>query len=337
MATGNTTTIGSDDEAVAALQAALRAGGMPSAALAFRAWPTIDFKLEGEDFDGTINAAVAEAILEAQRAINATYLHLVKPYASRLDAEEKRKIEVQARVERGSSLVSFDFSSALTEIAKHLTSAMTGPEIVTTVLGSGLLIGASFVARAYVKHRAEGLVRSRELDHALAMSSEETRKMQLVADAIERQSALRQVKDDFDEVRNDVLRAGATADRMVFEGVRLNADDARRLARQPRGSATDEQLNGVYQIDAVTWPSDDEAVLRLRAAEGAEEFNATLATRSLTEADKQLLAAAEWNRQPVYFSVNAKRLHGRVSAAVIVGLDWERLRNYVAQQRPAGQ
>ena len=51
----------------------------------------------------------------------------------------------------------------------------------------------------------------------------------------------------------------------------------------------------------------------------------------------QLLAAAEWNRQPVYFSVNAKRLHGRVSAAVIVGLDWERLRSYVAQQGPARQ
>ena len=45
-------------------------------------WPTIDFTLDGPQFEGTINASVAEAIVEAQRAVNNTYRHSPQPVAA---------------------------------------------------------------------------------------------------------------------------------------------------------------------------------------------------------------------------------------------------------------
>jgi len=161
------------------------------------------------------------------------------------------------------------------------------------------------------------------------MSEQETKRLEVVTQAMTRQPKLAIANDDFDDARDALLRSAADAKTLTVDGLTLTGEQSARLPRQPRAKSEQVQLNGVYLITSVSWSNDDYVELGLRSTGGSDtlEMKATLTTRSLLQADKDLLAAAEWNRTPVYLSINAKTLRGEVVDATIVGFDWEAVRN----------
>ncbi len=262
-----------------------------------------------------------------QRAVDLAYLRLVRPEGKRLTDAEKEKTAVTATVERGSSLVTVDMDAVLTQLAADLVNKMSPTDISVVVLGLGLIAGATVVAKQYVKSRAEKAGKAAELATQVSLSEQETKRLEIVTSAMSRQPVLAAAREDFDDARDAILRSAADAQTVNLDGVQLTGEQARRLPREPRATAEMVQLNGVYLIAAVSWPADGEAVLELRSVDTGLAFRASLNTRSLLQTDKSLLAAAEWNRTPLYLSINARMLRGEVSAATIVGFDWEALRN----------
>ncbi|AVO33021.1 hypothetical protein C6570_01185 [Ottowia oryzae] len=206
-------------------------------------------------------------------------------------------------------------------------------DIVITVLGLGIIAGATVVAKQFIKSRAEAAGKSTELATQVALSEQETKRLKVVTEAMARQPALVSARDDFDDARDAILRSASDATTIRLDGIQLTGEQARRLTREPRATSQEVQLNGVYLITEVSWPRDGSAVLELRSTERSLEFKASLDTRSLIQADKDLLAAAEWNRTPLYLSINARTLRGNVTNATIVGFDWDALRDGKA---PAG-
>lgn len=300
---------------------------MPGQGLELSGWPKIEIKLTGPHYDGTITAATAKALVELQRAVDLAYLRLVRPEGKRLTDAEKEKTAVTATVERGSSLVTVDMDAVLTQLAADLVNKMSPTDISVVVLGLGLIAGATVVAKQYVKSRAEKAGKAAELATQVSLSEQETKRLEIVTSAMSRQPVLAAAREDFDDARDAILRSAADAQTVNLDGVQLTGEQARRLPREPRATAEMVQLNGVYLIAAVSWPADGEAVLELRSVDTGLAFRASLNTRSLLQTDKSLLAAAEWNRTPLYLSINARMLRGEVSAATIVGFDWEALRN----------
>lgn len=326
--------ITSDEAAAHALEQALRSRLelAPGQQIRIENWPTIEIVLTGPHYDGTITAATAKALIELQHAIDQAYLSLVRPDGKRLTDAEKQRTAFTATVDKGSSVVSVDLNPVMTQLAADLVNKMSPVQIIITVLGLGMIAGAAVIAKQYVKSRAEKAGKAAELAAQVNLSEQETKRLAIVTEAMKRQPQLAQAWEDFDDARDAILRSAADAETINLDGVVLTGEQARRLPREPRATSEEAQLNGVYLITAVTWPSDDEAILDLRSTEKTLEMRASLNTRSLLQKDRNLLAAAEWNRTPVYLSINARLLRGEVTKATIVGVHWDALRDVKSPQ-----
>lgn len=331
MATRDELIISSDADAAQVLQDVLRnqLSLAPDQQIKMQGWPTVEIRLTGPNYDGTITAATAKALVELQHAADQAYLNLVRPSGRRLTDAEKSRTAITAKVEKGSSLLTVDFSEFAKTLATDLVQKMSSTDILIAVLGLGMIAGASVVFKQYLRSRAATASKEKELQAQLAMSEQETKRLEVVTQAMTRQPKLAIANDDFDDARDALLRSAADAKTLTVDGLTLTGEQSARLPRQPRAKSEQVQLNGVYLITSVSWSNDDYVELGLRSTGGSDtlEMKATLTTRSLLQADKDLLAAAEWNRTPVYLSINAKTLRGEVVDATIVGFDWEAVRN----------
>ncbi len=296
------------------------------AILVFDNWPKVEIRLTGTHYEGTITANAAQMLIEYQKAFEHAFLELAKPNASRLTNAEKKDLAITAEVKKGSTLLTLDLNAALTQLSTQLVGKMTPNDILIALLGLGTIAGSAFVAKAFFQARATRLTRNAELDAQIKMSQEETKRLDVVTKAMAVQPKLAHVKDDFDNARDAVLRNASDANTLSLDGVTMSAVQAVQMARQPRESSKEAQLNGVYYITGVSWPDDVTANLDLRALDSSREFKATLNTESLLPKDRSLIAQAEWDRTPLYLSINAKLLRDNVASATIVGFDWDRLR-----------
>lgn len=327
MAQMKSTTISSDNAALDLLKKALEDQADEALSLNFKDWPQVHIELKGPHYEGTITAGTAQALIGYQKAFEQAYIRLAKPDAKRLTNEEKRAIAIKAKVEKGSTLLTIDFNEALTNLSTQLLGKMTPTQILIAVLGLGIVAGGTVVAKAFVNSRAARLTKDSELQQQLAISKEETKRLQVVTEAMRQQPKLHQANLDFDDARDDVLRSAADATSFKFEGVQMNGQQAATMARSPKAKSIEVQLNGIYIIRGVTWPlGDDEVILDLRGLENSLEFKASLSTESLLQRDKDLLAKAEWERIPLYLSINAKKLRDDIVSATVVGFDWDKLR-----------
>lgn len=328
MATFKERTISSDEDAITLLDVALETPAQTEGVqLSFDGWPQVEIKLTGSNYKGTITANAAQMVIEYQKAFEHAFLELVKPTSTRLSNAEKKQLAVTAKVNKGSTILTLDFNAALTQLATQLIGKMSPNEILIAILGLGTIAGATFVAKSFVKERAARLTKVSELDAQLQLSKQETARLDVVTKAMQAQPKLAYVKEDFDGARDAVLRNASDAKTLTFEGIELTSSQATTMARQPRQESKETQLNGIYYITGVTWPNDESAMLELRAVETTREFKASLSAESLLPKDKTLIAKAEWDRTPLYLSINARLLRDQVVSATVVGFDWDRLRS----------
>lgn len=296
--------------------------------LSFGDWPSVQLVLKGDGYSSTITAETAEAIVELQRAVDRTFARFVKgkTTANSLSKEERERLAFKAKVEDGSSLITINLDDAFSALAQNLAGKMTGTELVIAIASAALIWGGSSSLKAWLKLRAERQNRVTDMQERVALSEQETRRLELVTTAQSQSQVLRDVEADAASVREKFLRAGPDAKTVQFQGIRLTGEEARSLARDPREVAQEVQLNGVYVIGGLDWKKDETVRMDLRSVESqGMSFSASLATRSLMPKDKALLQRAEWDRKPVYMSVNARVRKGEVVDAVIVGVDMPRL------------
>lgn len=297
--------------------------------VSFGHWPSIELRLTGEGYSSTITADTAEAIVELQRSVDRTFARFVKGKhtATALSKEEREKLAFKAKVDQGSSLITINLDDAFSTLAQNLAGKMTGTEIVIAMASLALIWGGTSTVKAWLRTRAERQDRVTDMQERVALSEQETRRLELITQAKVRSPMLCEAETDASAVREKFLKSAPDAAGVQFQGVRLTGEEAKTLARDPREVAQPVQLNGVYVIGGLEWKRDETVRIDLRSAdEQGHVFSASLATRSLMPKDKELLQQAEWDRVPVYMSVNARVRRGEIVAAEIVGVDIPRLR-----------
>ena len=317
--------IRSEDDAFRYLQSALenQLGDAP-VNIVFENWPIVTIKLEGEGYDSTITSRLAEALVDLQHAMNRTYARAAHGSANpnTLTNDEKRDIQFKARVEKGSSLVSVDLGAYAEKLAIALAGKMDGTDIALTVIGTALVGGGVLAYKAFLKSRSEDKKVGTGTQERIALSQEETRRMELMTRAIAAQPRLAVAQQDFDDVRHGIVKSVADATTLSVQGVALSASDARAIASTPRAKAEEVQLNGHYMIHKIDWSKQDDARIALYSTDDSLEFSANLDTASLKAENKEMLKASEWDRKRLHMTINATRLRGEITTARIVGVEW---------------
>lgn len=292
----------------------------------FRKWPILEIRIEGKGYDSTITSTMAQSLVELQAALNRTYARAIKgtSNSNALTLEERREIQFKAKVEKGSSLVKVDIGEFAAKLANQLANKMDGTDIVVTVVGCAIAAASLLAYKHFLNKRSEDKKVDAETKAKVALSQEETKRLEIFSSALSNNANLKAVKSDFDDVRHDILKSAANADRISIQDLPLTSASAKAIASTPREKAEEVQLNGNYRISNINWSKEDEVRISLYSTDAgvSREFIATMAIHNLTKDNKEKLKECEWSRTPVYLSVNAMILRGDVTTARIVGVDW---------------
>ena len=328
--------VGSEEQAFELLRKALanELADQPYV-LEFDNWPVLTLRFVGEGYSSTITPRIAEALIELQHAMNRSYARLARHAgnANVLTKEERKAIEFKAKVDEGSSLITVDLGDYAEALTAALVGKMTGTELVVTILGIAIS-GASLLAyKAFLASRSEDKKVDLATRQAVQLSQLEAQKLEVLSRALTQRPALRASHEDFDGVRHDILKSVGDAAQLDVQGLALTQEQAQAIAMTPRSKAEEVQLNGNYRIVKLDWSKADEVRISLYGVDTApREFVAAMRAHNLTAQNIERLKACEWERKPVYLSINATVLRGEVTTATIVDVDWPQDANNGSQE-----
>lgn len=309
--------------AFAALEKALRNDlGDANYNIEFVDWPKLVIKLDGPGYNSSITSDVAEALVGIQAAVNRSYARLVHQTADSrgLTGSERSKLQFKAKVSKGSSLITVDLGEFAKTLTHELIPKMTPEALVISVIGVAVTAGSVLAYKSFLKARSEDKKIETEASKAIALSQEETKRLETLAKALQANAAVSAAKSDFDETRNTLLRSVGDARHLAVNDVSVDRETAKILSTSRRTPSEDAQLNGTYMILSVDLRQQDYVKLRVRRVQDGKEFAATFQDSSLDRAQIGLLQSAEWGRTPVYLSINATILRGEVTTAGVVSV-----------------
>lgn len=316
--------ITSEAEAFAYLEQAIR-GEMDTGEiieLSFENWPAISLKLEGEGYNSVITPEMAQGIVSLQAAVNRIYARLVHHEANTrcLKASEKEQLRIKAKVEEGSTLIEIPLGDVAEKLATNLVTKMDSNQLVVTILGVVVAAAGSWCYKQWLNTRAQEKEIDAQTQQTIAMTVEETKRMEVFSQAISKVHELAHVREDLDLARTELVKGVADANQITLDGVTVTAEPIKKLAANVRAQSVERQLNGTYLIQGVDHSAEDEVKMRVSNVDNGREFTARFHDHSLDHAQIDLLKTAEWDRSRVYLSINATELRGEITSAIIVAV-----------------
>src|SRR5687768_4328284 len=133
-----------------------------------------------------------EGLLDFQHGLDRTYARIVhnKENAAHLKKSDRKEIEFKAKVSEGSSLVEVNLTELAGKFAGELIGKMEPTHLVVMVLGGMLLRVASSVLKKQIERASHDKDLSEETKKSIALSQEETRRIEILASALTSQPRL---------------------------------------------------------------------------------------------------------------------------------------------------
>lgn len=191
---------------------------------------------------------------------------------------------------------------------------MSPQDLIVTILGLALVIAGRLGWKDWLDSR----LKEKEIESRLEMSREETKRLEVMRKAVERQPVLFDAKEDADASRDHLMRALDDPDEFRAADISLVGRNALELARKPRERSTPVRIDGDFKIIGVG--AADPAMFRLHLSriDDGTELHADAKEAVLTHDMRLALQRGEWERKPVHFSINARELRGQIMGAEVV-------------------
>lgn len=270
--------------------------------------------IKGRDWHSTVPTRVMGPLLEVQKDINRAYAQIKYSEFNlrKLKDEERDELEVVVKVEEGSSIFDAELWQQFSRMAEAAIGRMNGNQVVITVLGIALAIVAPVMYRAWLAARQK----EKEIETQVALSQQETARLQVFADAIKAVPALQVVREDALATNNRFLKAVKPGDRLDMKGVELQGDEAAALAQPEREHAQDIFIDGVFLVLGNRTDKSNGFRITVRRVSDQLTLNADVPLE-LPYEQQQLIQKAEWSKGKVRLSITASLLREAVSHAIV--------------------
>lgn len=307
--------IENESQAWAALERAVTTGFPDDVDIEFSGWPVLRMDVQGRDWQSTVPTRVMSPFLDVQKDINRAYAAVRYGSANlrKLKDEERDELEVVVRVREGSSLFDAELWKHLATISEAAAARMNGTQIVITVLGLGLLFTAPVMYKAWLASRAK----EKELDLQREMSAEETRKLQVMADALTKQSLLASTQEDVQATQNRLLKVAKDGDVLNLKDTPITAAAAAQLAQPERERAQDIFLNGTFTVLGNRTDKSEGFRINVRRESDQMTIHADVPI-DLPFDQQQMIQRAEWSKKSIYLEINASLLRESISQATVI-------------------
>ncbi|HIJ95818.1 MAG TPA: hypothetical protein HPP94_08805 [Desulfuromonadales bacterium] len=306
----------SEEEAWSLLEKAV-SNGLPKGTIQLNIgdWYNRHIKFEGERYNSTITPDLMQVFIDLQKTIYRTYSKLTYNETNhRLSDDEKKSLEIFVKVEPGSSDFTAMLNKAVETLTKGAVNEMQAHHYVIIIVASILCLTGTVMWRAFLKHRSE--IKQADLD--LALSQEESHRLEILGNAIKREPYVGIVQKDSEEFHNAVIKCGKTTDRFIVADQYVNGEQAGIMARNSRSQSEEVTLNGEYRITKVDSKDPDVFKVYL-VGNGLKEFSATLDRQTIISGKNlAIIQAAEWGQKPIRLMIDGKTVRGEVTSARIV-------------------
>lgn len=279
-------------------------------------WAEIHFHFKGPALNSTLTTSMMEAFIELQNNIYRVYakLHHDSGTTRTLTADEKLALNILVQVSPGSTQTTAILKDAVKKLVQGAVNKMEAKHYVIIAMTGILAFTSNSMWKNYLSVQSE----EKKADLHVALSKEESHRLEIFSNAIKQVPHVASIKSDADEFRNKVLKSSKSADAITVAGQEVTKDQARLLARSTRTQAIEVRLDGQYKIQKVDSSKVDFFRVELLGTDG-KAFWAVLQDITIAkEKNKELLQEAEWSKKPINLMINGTTVRGEITAANII-------------------
>lgn len=275
---------------------------------------SFDFKLQGQGFEQSLTTDVMKGLVSMQKYINQIYSLVKYDDIKVLTKEERQALQLNVKLEKGSSLVEVSANGLVQELAKMM-STLGATNITVILLGFALMWAGQNIATKWLNNRKEIALKQEETK----AKAQETERMAIVTQAIAQNYRLENIQRQVDDAQTELLKSLVNVEQVTFSnGESLTGAELGNLTRQTRRQSEYIRLDGEYIIEQHT-PKQDK--LKLARKKDGLTFDAVIDESILNDsAQLQRLQAAEWHKQSVNLEINGKKIDKQIKDAVIINV-----------------
>lgn len=323
--------ISTEKRAYEALQQALEGKLPPNTTLKFGDWANLSFVVRGDGYDASITPPIMVGLLDYQRGIYRAFASVKYGNPNkRLSDEEKQLLQINVKVSKGSAQYQVSAEELLKHFITETMTKMTPEQVLIAVLSIAVMyFGGSFLRtlldnRKEVRIKEVGDETQRATLEAMKFSSEqETKRTAILAEALRQQPRLKAAAAEAVDAHSALVKSVRDADEAEIADVHIERDEAVVLTRNGRHDVTQARLDGKYRLLKLDWSEPGSFRVKVERITDNLAIDADVQDDTLTGAYKEILKTAEWNRKPVFLSINAKKVGDNYRDAVIVKVEAE--------------
>lgn len=284
----------------------------------FDGWPRLDLHYIGHDFDQSVPTRIMPSLLDAQKEIHRLYCQLRygEQNLRKLKFDDRQKLELNVKVDKGSSKYDTNLSEVLTEAAKAAISNMESVHILYSVLGVALTWGSTIAWKSWLAHQE----RKAEIKSRVQMSELEKDKLEIMAKTQERAPEVKELSAGIDKFRNNSLHQLKPSD--VFNipdsDISVDGNYAAEITTKPKEQSTEMRIDGEFVIQHVSSGETKGFKVKVKRVVDGKMVNITIPEALITPDLKTVLKNNEWDKRPLIMEINAKVLRGEITAATLV-------------------
>jgi len=149
----------------------------------------------------------------------------------------------------------------------------------------------------------------------------DTRRYELLVNAIRRQPILEDIEAAVEPARNQLIKSIAEERGGSVQGIRLEPEFAAEVVSQKRQQGTPTTFSGIYRVARVDTTVPDGFRVTLADIQSGNEITASLQDALVSEDHRNAIREAEWNKRPLKVTLRARLLRNRFVDAVVLGTE----------------
>lgn len=152
----------------------------------------------------------------------------------------------------------------------------------------------------------------------MALASEETKRVEMITQAMERVANHTALMNEVDKGKIALLRGAASADRARVEGTSITAEEARTILDKERGQGTGKKLDGRFELIKIVLEHEAGYIIKIKNVDTKTEFDAEVNISELPQDDIHKIFTAAEKKNHIQALVNAWIVGDKITRAVIV-------------------
>lgn len=300
----------------------------------FDGWPSLDIRLVGDKYSGTITPTVMAGFIELQKEVYRTFAYA--KYGSfntnKLTQKERNELELRVSVKEGSSKFNIDFQALLVSFMENSMSKLTGKQIIYTILPIALMFAGNTAYKSFLEDRKN--LRSHELelrkednnakekkalvDAMTFMSEQEIKRLEIMNEIIDSNSYSANVKAHAQNAHIELVKSFKKADTIEIADIVLDTDEMKELIKNAKKEFNQVRLDGTYRILTVDSSVSDIFKVKIINTINDRQFTALVRDETLQSEYKTIIKNAEWSKKRVDLSITAKEYNDEIKDALII-------------------